>query len=79
MNYDKLLDYVQTVYLRDSTKDDLQVRIGQGVIDYGKLINQLQKKGYDRTLVVDIQRQDDVDHMGELRKMRLLLESLLLI
>lgn len=79
LNYDKLLDYVQTVYLRDSTKDDLQVRIGQGVIDYGKLINQLQKKGYDRTLVVDIQRQDDVDHMGELRKMRLLLESLLLI
>lgn len=78
-NYDKLLEYIQAVYLRDSTKDQLQVRVGQGVIDYGKLINQLQKQGYDRALVVDIQRQEDVDHMGEMRKMRLLLESLLII
>ncbi|MEM9411363.1 MAG: hypothetical protein AAGA30_09635, partial [Planctomycetota bacterium] len=70
---------VQTVYLRDSTKDDIQVRVGQGVIDYGKLISLLQKQGYDRALVVDIRRQDDVDHMGEIRKIRLLLESLLLI
>jgi len=78
-NYEKLLEYIQAVYLRDSTKDQLQVRVGQGVIDYGKLINLLQKQGYDRALVVDIQRQEDVDHMGEMRKMRLLLESLLLI
>lgn len=78
-NYEKLLEYIQSVYLRDSTKDQLQVRVGQGVIDYGKLINLLQKQGYDRALVVDIRRQEDVDHMGEMRKMRLLLESLLLI
>lgn len=77
-NYDKLLGYVQTVYLRDSTKEDLQVRVGQGVIDYGKLITQLRKTAYDRALVVDIASQDDVDHMGEMRKMRLLLESLLI-
>lgn len=79
LNYEKLLNYVQAVYLRDSTKDDLQVRIGQGVIDYGKLINLLRKEGYDRGLVVDVGRQDDVDHMGEIRKMRLLLESLLIV
>ena len=79
LNYEKLLEYVQTVYLRDSTKDDLQVRIGQGIIDYGKLVNLLQKQGYDRALVIDIGRQDDVDHFGEIRKMRLLLESLLIV
>lgn len=78
LNYEKLLEYVQTVYLRDSTRDELQVRIGQGIIDYGKLINLLRKQGYDRALVVDIGRQPNIDHMGEIRKMRLLLESLLI-
>ena len=78
VNYDNLLGYVQTVYLRDSTKDEFQVRVGQGVIDYGKLINHLRKASYGRALVVDIGAQDDVDHMGEMRKMRLLLESLLI-
>ena len=77
-NYEKLLEYVQTVFLRDSTKNDLQVRVGQGVIDFGKLINQLRKIGYNRALVVDIPPKDGVDHLGEIRKMRLLLESLLL-
>ena len=76
-NYDGLLKYVTNVYLRDSTKEKLQVRVGQGIIDYNKLINQLGKVSYQRALVVDIPVQDDVDHMGEMRKMRLLLESLL--
>ena len=71
------LKYVTNVYLRDSTKEKLQVRVGQGIIDYNKLINQLGKVSYQRALVVDIPVQDDVDHMGEMRKMRLLLESLL--
>ena len=79
LNYEKLLQYVQVVYLRDSTKDDLQVQIGQGIIDYGKLVSLLQKQGYDRALVIDVARQADVDHMGEIRKMRLLLESLLIV
>ncbi|MCH2180268.1 MAG: sugar phosphate isomerase/epimerase [Mariniblastus sp.] len=76
---DNLMPYFQAVYLRDSTKDDLQVRVGQGVIDYGKLINQLRKLRYDRALIVDIEPKDDIDHMGEMRKMRLLLESLLIV
>lgn len=76
-NYDDLLKYVTNVYLRDSTKDKLQVRVGQGIVDYGKLINQLSKVNYNRALVIDSPMQDDVDHMGEMRKLRLLLESLL--
>jgi sugar phosphate isomerase/epimerase len=78
-NYEKLMGYVHNVYLRDSTPDCLQVRVGQGIIEYGKLINLLRKAGYDRALCVDIQPQDDIDHDGELRKLRLLLESLVMV
>lgn len=74
---DKLMKYVHHVHLRDTSKDALQVRVGQGEIDYGRLISQLQKIGYDRSLSVHITEMPDVDHVAELRKLRLLLESLL--
>lgn len=74
---DKLMKYVYHVHLRDTKKDQLQVRVGQGEIDYGRLISQLRKTGYDRALSVHIKEMPDVDHMVELRKMRLLLESLM--
>ncbi len=81
MVYEKLMGYVHNVYLRDSTPDQLQVRVGQGIIEYGKLINLLKKVKYDRALCVDIQPMPDadIDHDGELRKLRLLLESLVMI
>jgi sugar phosphate isomerase/epimerase len=75
--FSKLMKYVYHVHLRDSTKDALQVRIGQGEIEYGRLIGQLRKVHYNRALSVHVSEMPDVDHMGELRKMRLLLESLL--
>lgn len=75
---EKLYKYVHHVYLRDTTKENLQVRVGQGVIDYGKMVNFLVKHKYQRALCVDIQPENDIDHMAELRKVRLLLESLLL-
>lgn len=74
---DKLMKYVYHVHLRDSTKDQLQVRIGQGEIEYGRLIAQLRKVNYNRALSVHLSELPDVDHYGEMRKMRLLLESLL--
>ena len=74
---EKLMKYVHHVRLRDSTKDQLQVRIGQGEIEYGRLIGQLRRHKYDRALCVDVTEIPDVDHIGEMRKMRLLLESLL--
>ncbi len=78
-HYEKLLGYVHNVYLRDSTPTELQVRVGQGIIEYGKLINLLRKSGYDRALCVDIQPDPELDHDGELRKLRLLLESLVMV
>lgn len=77
-DYGKLLKYVFHVHLRDSTKEKLQVQIGQGVVEYGKLINQLRKSGYDRALSTHMLPLDDIDFRAEMRKMRLLLESLVI-
>jgi sugar phosphate isomerase/epimerase len=74
---DKLMKYVYHVHLRDTNKKALQVRVGQGDIEYGRLITQLQKLKYNRALSVNITEMPEVDHVGELRKLRLLLESLL--
>jgi sugar phosphate isomerase/epimerase len=76
-NIDKVMKYVQHVHLRDSNREKLQVRVGQGEIDYGKLIGQLEKVGYDRALSVHMTPIEGFDHRAEMRKMRLLLESLL--
>jgi sugar phosphate isomerase/epimerase len=75
---DKLMKYVYHVHLRDSSKDELQVRVGQGEIDYGRLVTQLGQTGYDRALSVHMVDMPDIDHVGELRKLRLLLESLMM-
>ncbi len=42
-NIEKLMRYVYHVHLRDTSKEHLQVRIGQGEIEYGRLVNQLRK------------------------------------
>jgi sugar phosphate isomerase/epimerase len=73
-----LMKYVYQVHLRDSTEKKLQVRIGQGVIDYGKLINQLRKFGYNQALCAHFASVDGVDHDSEMRTFRMLIESLLL-
>ncbi len=76
-NYDMLYRHTIHVRLRDTTRDRLQVRVGQGEVEYGRLINQLGRYQYNRALCVDIAPSDDIDHLGELRKLRLLLETLL--
>ena len=73
---DKLMKYVYHVQLRDTKKDQLQVRVGQGEVEYGRLVSLLAQEKYNRALTVDIREMAGVDHMVELRKMRLLLESL---
>lgn len=75
--YDQILKYVYHVELRDSTKDQLQVRVGQGELEYSKLVNQLRRTGYKRALAVNMTPIEGTDHNSEMRKFRLLLESLL--
>ena len=76
-DFEKLMKYTYNVHLRDTSKKELQVRIGQGEVDYGKLVNLLRRVGYERGLCIHIQPLAAVDHAAEMRKLRLLLESLI--
>jgi len=76
-DYDPLIKYTYHVHLRDTSKDAFQVRIGQGSVEYNKLIHQLAAVSYNRVLSVHMAPLEGVDHMAEMRKMRLLLESML--
>jgi len=76
-DYDHLFEYVSHIRLRDTTKDKLQVQIGQGIQEYNKLVIQLNKVNYRRALCVDLAPLSGLDQDAEMRKMRLLLESLL--
>jgi sugar phosphate isomerase/epimerase len=76
-NFEQVMNYVYHVRLRDTKKDEFQVRVGQGEVEYGRLVNQLNKVHYDRALTVDVAPIPGVDYMAEMRKMRLLLETLI--
>jgi sugar phosphate isomerase/epimerase len=79
-SYDELFPYVKHVHLRDSGRPagKFQVRVGQGEIEYGRIINQLERQNYDRLLTVAIQDLPDapVAMETEVRKLKFLLESL---
>ncbi len=78
-SFERLAPHVYHVHLRDSSESALQVKVGLGEIDYSKLISQLQSAGYNRALAVNlIPALTDVDSRPlEMRKLRMLLESLL--
>jgi len=78
--FDDVFPYVRHVRLRDTgaTPNDYQVRVGQGQVDYGRIVNQLERQRYDRLLTVDIQDSADARFPmePEVRKLKYLLESL---
>ena len=80
-NYDEVFPFVQNVLLRDTGKKpgEFQVKIGQGEIEYGRIVNLLERNGYDRALTVSILDSLDspFDIEGEVRKLKRLLESLI--
>ena len=76
-DYEKVIKYVCHVQVRDTSKDAFQVMIGQGEVEYGRLVSQLRQIGYNRSLCVSMTEIPGVDQMAEMRKMRLVLESLL--
>lgn len=75
--FEQVMKYVYHVRLRDTSREQLQVRVGQGEVEYGRLVNQLNKYHYNRALCVDILPMPEADQLAEMRKMRLLLESLI--
>lgn len=79
LDYDLLIPHTYHVHLRDSSESELQVLTGLGHIDYNRLIAQLQSVGFNRTLSIDLlPEMTPVENRElELRKLRLLMESLL--
>ncbi len=79
-NYDVVFEYVHHVHLRDTGRgpNQFQVRIGQGEVEYGRIISQLSRYGYKRALSVDIRDIPDAAFAmePEVRKLKYLLESL---
>ncbi|MGL4941861.1 MAG: sugar phosphate isomerase/epimerase family protein [Thermoguttaceae bacterium] len=76
-DYDSIIQYVTHLRLRDTTPKLFQAQVGQGKLEYSKLMIQLKKYNYQRALCVDLAVLPDLDPISEMRKMRLLLESLL--
>ena len=80
-DWDVVYPYIQNVHLRDTGKGpgEFQVRVGQGEIEYGRVVSQLERYGYNRGLTITI--LDSLDNPFEVevevRKLKLLLESLI--
>jgi len=78
-DYDDLFPHVRHVRLRDTAPPDrLQVRVGQGQMEYGRIISQLSRERYGRALSVDIRDTPVPDYPmePEVRKLKFLLESM---
>jgi sugar phosphate isomerase/epimerase len=77
---DELFAFVRHVHLRDTGRgpNQFQVRVGQGEVEYGRLIAQLARHNYNRLLTVDIRDVGEVPFPmePEVRKLKYLLESL---
>jgi sugar phosphate isomerase/epimerase len=76
--YDELFPFVRHVRLRDTAPDRLQVRVGQGQLEYGKIVSQLSRERYSRALCVDIRDTPEPGYAmePEVRKLKYLLESM---
>jgi sugar phosphate isomerase/epimerase len=79
-NYDEVYPYVRHVHLRDTGRgpNSFQVRIGQGEVEYGRILSQLARHHYNRLLTVDVRDEPaaPVSMEPEVRKLKYLLESL---
>jgi sugar phosphate isomerase/epimerase len=80
-SYDAVYPYVRHVHLRDTGRgaDQFQVRVGQGEVEYGRVISQLSRQQYERLLTVAILDVPDSPFVmdAEVRKLKYLLESLI--
>ncbi|MBA4029790.1 MAG: sugar phosphate isomerase/epimerase [Planctomyces sp.] len=76
---DPVFPYTYHTHLRDTSPSQMQVPVGLGEVDYNRIITQLQRCNYARALSVEMYPEliTGTDRALELRKMRMLLESLL--
>jgi len=75
-----LMPHVRHMHLRPSGRswDEVQLAVGEGIIDFGELIEDLRMAGYGGALSVEYVRGiPGVDHEAEARRLRDLVEALL--
>lgn len=79
VDFDVVYNHVLHAHLRDTSPKEIQVPCGLGEVDYNQIVNRLRQCNYQRTLSVDLlpKTMTGEDRLRELRKLRLLLESLL--
>jgi sugar phosphate isomerase/epimerase len=79
VDFDVVFPHVLHLHLRDTTPRELQVLAGLGEVDYNRIVQLLRQNGFQRTLCVDLLPGvlSGDDRLRELRKIRLLLASLL--
>jgi sugar phosphate isomerase/epimerase len=79
-SFEQLYSFVRHVHLRDTGRapDQFQVRVGQGEVEYGRIVSQLSRNQYERALTVDIRDIPEAPFPmePEVRKLKYLLESL---
>jgi sugar phosphate isomerase/epimerase len=79
-NYDAVFPYVRHTQLRDTGRgpNQFQVKVGQGEVEYGRIISQLARFRYHRTLTIDMRDTPEPAFAmePEVRKLKYLLESL---
>jgi sugar phosphate isomerase/epimerase len=79
-SFEEVYPYVRHVHLRDTGRgpNQFQVRVGQGEVEYGRIVSQLARHEYERALTVDIRDIPDAPFPmePEVRKLKYLLESL---
>lgn len=78
-SYDQVFPYVYHTHLRDTSASEIQVSVGLGEVDYSRIIGQLRRYNYARALSVEILPSllAGQDRALEMRKIRMLLETLL--
>jgi sugar phosphate isomerase/epimerase len=79
-SFDQVYPFVRHVHLRDTGRspEQFQVRVGQGEVEYGRIISHLSRYHYDRLLTVEICAIPDTPFAmdAEVRKLKYLLDSL---
>lgn len=79
--YDQVFPFVRHAHLRDTGRrmDQLQVKVGRGDVEYGRIVTSLGRFDFKGALTVAIEDAipGDLDVEAEVRKPRLLLESLI--
>jgi sugar phosphate isomerase/epimerase len=80
-SFDQVYPFVRHVHLRDTGRgaEQFQLRVGQGEVEYGRIVSHLARCQYDRILTVEICDIPDAPFAmdAEVRKLKYLLESLI--